>query len=47
METTHFSEINLFKIYEDVKDGDFDYKKPKDFNVKEYVKNMEEMENAK
>lgn len=40
VETTHFKEVDLLNIYEDVKDGNFDYKKPKNFNVKDYVKNM-------
>ena len=37
VETTHFREADLLKIYENIKDGDFEYKKPKDFNVRDYV----------
>ncbi len=39
IETTLFKEVDLLKIYEDVKDGDFNYKKPKEFDVKQYIKN--------
>ncbi len=40
VKTTLFKEVDLLKIYEDIKDGDFYYKKPKDFNVKEYLENI-------
>jgi len=46
IETTLFQEVNLLKMYEDMKDGKFDYKKPDGFNLKEY-KQANELENAK
>ncbi len=46
VETTLFQEVNLLKMYEDMKDGKFDYKKPDGFNLKEY-KQAQELENAR
>jgi len=42
METLSFNEINLFELYNKIKNDDFKYKKPKDFNVKDYMESITE-----
>ncbi len=46
VETILFQEANILKLYQDMIDGKFDYKKPDGFNLKEY-KQAQELENAR
>lgn len=47
IETTLFEETNLIDLFKKLKDRKFNFEKPEDFNIKDYIKNREEMENAK
>lgn len=46
VKTTSFKEVDLLKMLDRMKEGKFDFEKPEDFDLQEYIKNQEE-ENAR
>ena len=45
VETTYFKEVNLFEAYKNMMKGNFNFEKPEDFNLKEYISEQNKQKN--